>query len=67
VIDGESRGPFSVEQIGKRVSSGEVNSESLVWTEGMENWVAASSIAVLQPVLARKSGGTPPPVPPSVA
>ena len=67
VLDGQSRGPFSVEQIGKRVSSGEVNSESLVWTEGMENWVAASSIAVLQPVLAKKSGSTPPPVPPSVA
>ncbi len=63
VIEGESRGPFSVSQLSTRVTTGELNSESLVWTEGMESWVAASTVAVLQPVFASKSS-TPPPVPP---
>lgn len=63
VIEGESRGPFSASQLSKRVGTGELNPESLVWTEGMENWVAASSVAVLQSMFATKSGATPPPVP----
>ena len=65
VIDGQSRGPLSLEQIGKRISGGEVNAESLVWTEGMENWVAASSIAAMQTLFASKGGSTPPPIPSS--
>ncbi len=63
VIEGESRGPFSVSQLSKRVGTGELSPESLVWTEGMEGWVAASTVAVLQPVFASKSGSTPPPIP----
>ena len=65
VIDGQSRGPLSLEQIGRRISGGEINAESLVWTEGMENWVAASSIAAMQTLFASKGGSTPPPIPSS--
>ena len=65
VIDGQARGPLSLEQISKRVASGEMNAESLVWTEGLESWAAASSIASIQSLFANKSGSTPPPVPPA--
>ena len=63
VIEGESRGPFSASQMSTRVGSGELSPESLVWTEGMESWVAASTVAGLQSMFASKSGSTPPPVP----
>lgn len=64
VIDGQARGPFSLEQISKRIGGGEMNAESLVWTEGLESWASASSIAAIQALFAGKSGSTPPPVPP---
>lgn len=65
VIEGESRGPFSSSQLGTRVGTGELTPDSLVWTEGMESWAAASTVAVLQPMFASRSGSTPPPIPAS--
>jgi len=62
VIEGESRGPFSVTQLGNRIGSGELTPESLVWTDGMDSWATANTVAVLQPMFSSRTS-TPPPVP----
>jgi len=43
VVDNQQRGPFTVAQLATRP----ITPESLVWTAGMENWAAASSIPIL--------------------
>lgn len=60
-INGQQAGPFTAAQIQPLISSGQVTSESLVWSEGMAGWAAASSVPAVQALF----GATPPPLPPS--
>jgi len=45
--------------LGNMVTSGTLAKGSLVWKQGMENWVQAETVQELQPVF-----GSVPPVPP---
>lgn len=63
VVDGESRGPFTVEQLQVQAGSGSFKGDSLVWSNGMPDWVPASSIPALASVVASNTAATPPPVP----
>lgn len=58
--DGNSHGPFSMEQMAGGISRGEVKAETLVWTAGMSGWQAAGEV----PQLAGLFGAAPPPPPP---
>ena len=55
-IEGKSTGPFSLENVEKKILSGEINNDTLVWTQGMKEWEKASVI------LSSSFGQTPPPL-----
>jgi uncharacterized membrane protein YhaH (DUF805 family) len=59
VKDGQRVGPMEVEQL---LQSG-LTPESLVWTEGMDNWAPAATIAELATALAPAPAPTPAPAP----
>jgi len=57
-VNGASTGPFNGEQLRQMVSSGQLNAQSLVWTNGMTNWTQASQVSELASLFM-----TPPPIP----
>lgn len=57
-LNGESKGPVFEDDLVRLFESGEISSATLVWSEGLENWVEASGVDGLVP--ARLS---PPPLP----
>jgi hypothetical protein len=48
--DGEQMGPYSGEQLVQYVQEGRVTAETMVWAEGMPEWLPASQIEGLVPV-----------------
>ncbi|HUT12067.1 MAG TPA: DUF4339 domain-containing protein [Thermoguttaceae bacterium] len=47
--DGQRHGPISREQLDELATSGQLQADNLVWTEGMDQWTAASQIEGLLP------------------
>ena len=43
-VSGEQRGPISVEQMQQMLARGEVAPDTLVWCDGMSNWVEARTV-----------------------
>lgn len=62
-VNGQSQGPFTMQQIHQGIAAQEVGRESLVWCAGMANWQAAGQV----PALSSAFGATPPPPPPASA
>lgn len=60
-IGGQQAGPFNTAQLKDQISAGKVSRETLVWAEGMADWMPAAAVA---PV-AQLFSATPPPLPPS--
>jgi len=56
-IDGKQQGPFSFDAITQMIQLGEINKETLVWTQGMAQWERAETI------LGKHFMQTPPPLP----
>ena len=62
-INGNTAGPYTMEEIAlmvKTVSNFEITPQTLVWTQGMENWAAAETVPDFQAYFA----SLPPPLPP---
>ena len=57
VKNGQQTGPFTLEELKLK----QIQRNTLVWTEGLENWTKAENIPLLKDLLR----GTPPPVPDS--
>ncbi|MGC1274803.1 MAG: SPFH domain-containing protein [Planctomycetaceae bacterium] len=60
VMNGQSAGPFGMDQLRSGASSGQLTPDSLVWAAGMDGWKKASEVPDLKAVFV----ATPPPVPP---
>jgi membrane protease subunit (stomatin/prohibitin family) len=60
-IDGNQAGPFDTAALKEKIDAGSVTRETLVWTEGMADWVAAGEVEAV----AKMFGATPPPLPSS--
>jgi len=60
---GQATGPFTVEQVGAAVASGQVGPTTLVWSAGMAQWTPAGQV----PALAGLFAPPPPPPPPPSA
>jgi len=58
-VNGQTRGPFTPEQISGGIAAGQIRGDTLMWTSGMEQWTAASQV----PLLAAFFQPTPPPPP----
>ncbi|MBI1313322.1 DUF4339 domain-containing protein [bacterium] len=61
-VNGQSQGPFNLQQVAQGVSSGQVTAATLVWTPGLDGWKAAGEL----PQLAAAFAQSPPPPPPPV-
>lgn len=61
LINGQSSGPFNLQQLQSMVLGGSLLSDSLVWTAGMPNWVPANTVSQLMGLFTQAA----PPVPPS--
>jgi hypothetical protein len=59
--NGQSRGPFSEEQLRQMAARGELGRESYLWREGFDGWKSAGE------ALPELFGSTPPPPPPPPA
>ena len=44
VVDGERRGPISDEELDSLVQQGEINARTLVWKQGMPDWLALEEV-----------------------
>lgn len=68
-ISGQQYGPYSVEQLRQLVVQGQINPQTLVWSQGMLQWTPAGQIPELgplfvSPVQGSNGGSTmPPPIP----
>ncbi len=62
-VGGQTKGPFSLEQLAAGISSGEVTEQTMVWTAGMDAWSAASSVPALSNLFASQTPPPPPPAP----
>ncbi len=60
-VDGQTKGPFTTEQVAAGIASSEVRSDSVVWSAGMQTWTPASQVPQLAGYFAAV---TPPPPPP---
>ncbi|NNH74716.1 SPFH domain-containing protein [Nocardia uniformis] len=64
---GQPAGPYTIAQIQQGVSTGQVSANTMVWANGMANWVPASTVPALQALFTAPPPlpGTPPPMAPS--
>ena len=58
-VNKQQVGPLTVSQLKEEAKKGNLNGETLVWTEGMAGWEKASQVADMAPVFS----STPPPIP----
>lgn len=56
-VNGQPQGPYSIEQVAAAAAQGQVNAQTLVWSQGMANWAPAGQV----PALAQAFRGTVPP------
>jgi len=72
-VGGQSTGPHDTASLRRLVNQGQLNSDTLVWKEGMRNWVKAGTVTELKPLLAPAgppplpAAQVPPPIPESPA
>ena len=59
VLDGESSGPYSFDEIRAMVRDGKITRESYIWKPQMTDWEFAANLTELKPLVSF----TPPPVP----
>ena len=57
---GATQGPFTLAQLTQMATAGQINRETMVWTSGMNGWMAAGQV----PAFASVFGAVPPPPPP---
>ena len=60
VINGQQAGPYDMNTLQQLVSQNQVSKETLVWRQGMANWIAVAQV----PELNNLFGAVPPPLPP---
>jgi membrane protease subunit (stomatin/prohibitin family) len=67
--NGQSGGPFTLQQVQAGVANGQVGPNTLVWSQGMAAWAPAGTVPTLQALFATPppmpGSGGPPPMPPT--
>ena len=62
-VNGQTQGPFTLQQMAAGVSQGQINGETMVWSQGMAGWAPASQVAQLASCFAAPPPPPPPPAP----
>ena len=65
LLNGQSAGPFNLQQLQQMVQQGQLNQETQVWTAGMANWAPAGTVQQLASLFVVAATPPPPPPPPS--
>ena len=60
-INGTATGPFDITTLSSMVASRSLTPDSLVWQEGMTNWMPAKTVPTIAALF--NNGPTPPPIP----
>ena len=60
-VNGQQYGPYDVNSLAQMAQSGQINAQTMVWTNGMPSWVAASSVPALAALFQAPQGGMCPP------
>ena len=58
-VEGQQHGPYSGEQLVEFTGTGNITRESMVWTEGMAEWLPAAQIDGLFPAEAPVAAAAP--------
>jgi membrane protease subunit (stomatin/prohibitin family) len=58
-VGGQQQGPYPLEQVAAALAQGQIDGETLVWTQGLAAWTPAAQV----PQLAALAGVRPPPLP----
>jgi membrane protease subunit (stomatin/prohibitin family) len=64
-VNGQQTGPFNMQQMQQLVTNGQMTPASLVWKNGLQNWVEASQLLDLQQLFGSPTP-PPPPIPPTI-
>jgi GYF domain 2/SPFH domain-Band 7 family len=59
-VNGQQQGPFDLGALSQRQQQGQITRETLVWAQGMANWMPAGQVSELAALFAN----APPPLPP---
>lgn len=62
-VNGQQYGPYGLDQISQFVKEGRIQPDSMLWTNGMANWQAASTIDGIKDLFSATP--PPPPAPPA--
>lgn len=65
VVNGQQQGPFSTEQLAQYAQQKVLTPDTLVWKQGMANWLAAKTVPELANLFAPPAPPVPPPPPPA--
>jgi membrane protease subunit (stomatin/prohibitin family) len=60
-IEGKQTGPFDMQTLTAQAAAGRLTQQTLVWTQGMAQWVPAGQVSALAGIFAN----VPPPLPPN--
>ncbi len=60
VVEGKATGPYNIDMLGLMARNGELLSDTLVWTQGMDDWIKAAEIDELKGLFVKM-----PPIPES--
>jgi hypothetical protein len=58
-VNNQQAGPFEAAVLSDKIAAGALTRETLIWSPGMANWIAAGSVAELASLF----GNVPPPIP----
>lgn len=61
-VNGQATGPFDMSMLSQMVAQGTLTKDTLVWTQGMQNWAKAEMVAELKNLFQNQV----PPVPPAL-
>ena len=60
-VGGQQSGPFTMDSLAGQVNTGQLTRDTLVWTQGMDQWTAAGQVSELTELFKQ----VPPPLPPN--
>lgn len=60
VENGKQAGPYNMSELKAKISANQFQKDTLVWKEGMANWITASEVSDISTLF----GSVPPPIPP---
>ena len=60
-INGQSTGPYNLQQLQQLVQNGQLTTQTHVWTQGMTNWDIVANVSELMPLFQQSQAPPPPP------